>query len=147
MEIKTIPKDNLHFQEMKQIDFKLDIPILINNKCFVLLGNSVKNILGNDVKVISISANNYLNQCLFDLEKIIVDENNLERVYQFQEEISQYIYSELNNIDKNSLFEVKEYGLIDEAKYIKPPEYNFEKHNTKKKKDDGVNNENLFSFA
>ena len=146
MEIIQVKKEDLKFNDLPHIKFKTTLPLLINQNNEVLLGNSIKNNYLNLVDCIKIQANNYLRYCLYNLEKTLIEENDLTRLYSFEKEIREYINCELLEVNSESLFDYKETGFIDETRYNKPPAYNFEKHNTKKNnKQEEDKNVDLFS--
>lgn len=119
------PVEKLIWQDMKQIDFKFNLPLLINRRGEVLLGNCLKKQITKkkSYPVIIVEIDNYMGQILKDLELTVVEENSIERYHAIQKELKVYINSFNIGFEIISLFdneELKENGLITEENYIRP---------------------------
>ena len=136
MKFYKIDKEALKFTDMPQVDYKWDLPILIDNDYNVIAGNCLRDKLIGQVLVIII--NNEDREVLFDsikfIEQKIAEENSVDRLnaiytdfHTFFREVRKPVY------EQGNLFEFKDTGLVTEENYIEPPAYNFEKHNTSKK--------------
>ena len=77
------PVEKLIWQDMKQIDFKFNLPLLINRKGEVLLGNCLKKqiLKKKSYPVIIVEKDDYMKQILKDLELTVVEENSIERYH------------------------------------------------------------------
>jgi len=139
MKFYKINKEALKFTDMPQVDYKWDLPILIDNDYNVIAGNCLKDKLIGQVLVIII--NNEDREVLFDsikfIEQKIAEENSVDRLnaiytdfHTFFREVRKPVY------EQGNLFEFKDTGFITEENYIEPPAYNFEKHNNSKKNDE-----------
>ena len=142
------PMQKIKWFEMQQIDYQFKLPLLIDRRGYVLLGNSVKeqHIHKEELDVVVISVDDYLKDVLYEIEKAVVKENKLERCIEIEKELSQYLREFNKDYELISLFddeEIKEYRLITNENFIMPPPYNFKK-NSNKNKDEEMDSDDLF---
>lgn len=142
------PMNKITWFEMEQINYQFTLPLLIDRRGYVLLGNSVKkqHIHKEKIDVVVISVDDYLKDILYEIEKTVVKENKLERYIEIEKELSQYLREFNKGYELISLFddeEIKEYGLITNENFIMPPPYNFKK-NSNKNNDEEMDSDDLF---
>ena len=131
MKFYRCKKSSLHWKEMDQITKKWNLPILIDTDMNVIIGNSLKDCLPEDVIVITADPTDreILFNALYEIEKSVVAENDPIRLDSIQNRFREFFIEVRRK--KNTftpLFEFKERGLITEENYIEPPPYNFNKH-------------------
>lgn len=137
MELLTLKRDELCFNDIPLLNFKTKLPLLISFNNEVILGNSIRNCYKEEVTCIRINCCDFLKKCLYNMERLLVEENNIQRLYQLEKELMDFINSELKVVEEqDNLFVFRETRFINEDNYNKPPSYNFEKHKSKKKGDD-----------
>lgn len=145
MEILKIKKNELIFNNLPDLTFKSKLPLLINQNNEVILGNSIKNCYGEEVSCIKINCIDFLKNCLYNIENELIKENNIDRLYEIEKELMEFIEKELKKeIEQITLFDYKERNFITEENYNHLPEYDFVKHNLIRKKGDDES-VNLFS--
>jgi len=131
MEFYKTEKSNLNFQDMPQIIYKWNIPILVDNNLNVILGNSLKDCLSD--KVFLVIVDSFDREVLFDalkeIELKIAEENSKERIEMIYAEIYNF-FKEVRKpkIETVSLFSYQEAEEITEETYVEPPAYDFNKH-------------------
>ena len=131
MKFYKIHKDTLKWKEMIQIDYKWNLPILINTEYEVIVGNSLKDSLSDNIIVVIMDNNQreVLFQALFDIEQKIAEENDETRLNQIYMAIRNF-FTEVRKpkFENIELFSLKEDRCITEELYIEPPPYDFNKH-------------------
>lgn len=131
MKFYKCSKDILKWKEMPQIDYKWNLPILVDSNLNVIIGNSLKDSLSGDIFIVKMD--NYqrevLFQALYDIETKIAEENSKERLDMIHVELSQF-FREVRKpvVETISLFDIKEDRCITPELYIEPPPYDFNKH-------------------
>ena len=132
MKIYKIKKSELKWQEMNQIKYKWNLPILIDDEFNVMLGNSLKDSLGDDIYVFIYNHNDKLKENLYYIESKVVEENSIKRFNAIYSEVYGYI-NELrkDRYESISLFDFKENGIITEDNYEKPAEDDYKGHGRK----------------
>lgn len=145
LEIITVEKSKLIFNDTATVDHKSKLPLLINQYNEVVLGNCIKDSYGEEVKCIRIKTDPYEFNTFTSLERYLVEENNLGRFNDIEVEIGKYLREYFSNVEVMSLFEIRETRCITESLFIKPPAYNFDK-GKKKDKDNEDEDFNLFNF-
>jgi len=132
MKIFKISKNGLIWTEMPQLDYKWSMPILVDHKRNVLLGNSLRDRLNNEVIIIVIEKNERLAEDLLFIENKLAEENNLKRIGRLEAEIRDYLREVRKPIVENvDLFEFRDTNCITEENFILPPPYDFTKHRKK----------------
>jgi len=119
-------------------DFKTDLPLLINEKNDVVLGNSLRKNYGmmEEVKCIIIEQDKYLEKSLLDIELAVIEENSKDRYYAIEKELKKYLSDFKNDFELISLFNIEtEKDFITEENYLDPGDYDFTKHNVVDRKD------------
>ena len=140
MKFYRCSKDSLKWSEMPQIEYKWNLPILINTEMQVVLGNSLKDSLPSSIIVIQMDNNNreVLIQALHDIETRIAEENSINRIDRLYVEISSYLKEVRKPFTEQiELFTIKETDFITPENYIETPPYDFNKH----RHDDSLYNE------
>lgn len=131
MKFYTIHKDALKWKEMPQITYNWNLPILVNTEYEVIVGNSLKDSLPDNIFIVICDNNQRetLFQALYDIELKIAEENNSDRINQLYIEFRSF-FKEVRKpkIETIELFNIKEDRCITEELYIEPPPYDFNKH-------------------
>lgn len=130
MKFYKVYKKVLKWKEIGQINYKWNLPILIDNKYNVLVGNSLKDILPDEVIVVITNYNPTLEETLYYVENKVVEENSEDRFNVINYEIREY-FKELRKppIETISLFdEIKETRTINSEIYRMPPEDDYKGH-------------------
>lgn len=150
-EIKIVDCDikDLWFDEdVPYLAFKTRLPFLCDKDGNVLFGNYF--LRTKKCKVIFIENNPLLEESLMELERFLVNANDLERLYNLDNELLTYLNNELKqDLEQLSLFdtiELRETRLISKEIYIQPARYDFVKHNTIKKVDNGDEDDDFSLF-
>lgn len=131
MKFYKIDKNRLQWKEMPQISYNWNLPILVDSDYNVIVGNSLKDSLSDNVIIVVMD--NYqretLFQALFDIETKIAEENSEDRINQLYIEFRDF-FREVRKpkIETIELFRVSEDRCITEELYIEPPPYDFNKH-------------------
>lgn len=149
VKIYKVAPTRLSFKEMQQVDFNISIPILINEKKEVICGNCCKDVLlkREYIRVIVLSkSNSFIEETLYNIEKEVAKED-VVRFHLIEQDIEKYICGENNEVEKMSLFEIKETRCINEDDFIKPPPYNFKKNKKKEKESEKDLHMSLFDFG
>ena len=124
-------KSILKWKEMPQLDYKWNLPILVDAELNVVIGNSLKDSLDDNIIIVKMDNNQreVLFQALYDIETKIAEENSRERLDMIHVELSQF-FREIRKpvIETISLFDIKEDRCITPELYIEPPPYDFNKH-------------------
>lgn len=144
MKIFKLSKNSLIWTEMPQIDYKWSLPILVDHKRNVVLGNSLRDRLNSEVIVIVIEKNERLTEDLLFIENKLAEENNLKRIGFLESELKELLREIRKPIVENiDLFEFRDTSCITEENFILPPPYDFTKH---RKKDVNDMQIRLFEF-
>lgn len=131
MKFYKIKKDVLVWKEMQQLQYKWDLPILVDTDKNVILGNSLKDCLPD--WVIVVQTDNYNREGLFEalclLETCIANENSEKRLHTIYSEMHKYMgLLKRKRFENETLFTFKETECISPENYIEPPPYDFNKH-------------------
>lgn len=134
MKVYKCAKSFVKWKEFPQLNFNWKLPILIDDDMNVVLGNSLKDALPDQIFVIKMDTNR--RQVLFDalaeIETRLVEENSEIRITQLQDTLRDYILnSRKKNYQSEPLFQFKETECITPENYVEPPPYNFNKHSSK----------------
>lgn len=137
--------------EMEQIDYVFDLPILIDRRGYVLLGNSIKNqVINNEtVEAIVVSVDDYMKGILYEIESVVVGEGSLDRFRNIEAELKNYLADFDRKFEVLSLFddeELRETRLVTEDNFIKPPAYNFDKGTKKADNSDDLDDDDIFNL-
>lgn len=145
MQIVTRKKKDLVFYDTETVDYKPNIPLLIDPQNNVLVGNSVRNSFmpDEDIPCIVMDASEYDAESLYLLEDCVAKENNLERYSDINYNLKQYIANESDKSENLVFFDLKVLDRIIPENYIKPPPYNFHKGRKEVEEDDSPT---LFDF-
>ena len=131
MKFYKVPKSRLKWKEMLQINFKWNLPILIDTDFNVVAGNSLKDSLSDNIIVVIMDNNQreVLFQALFDIEEKIAEENDKNRLNQIYIKVRDF-FREVRKprVETIELFNTRENRCITEELYIEPPPYDFNKH-------------------
>lgn len=131
MKFYKCPKNILEWQEMPQLQYKWNLPILVNTEKKVIIGNSLKDSLPDNIIVVVIDNNQRetLYQALHDIELKIAEENSVDRLNQIYTAIHGF-FKEVRKpvIEYIELFRLEENRCITPETYIEPPPYDFNKH-------------------
>lgn len=124
------PVNKLIWHDIQQIDFKFKLPLLINRRGEVLLGNCQKqHVLKKQFQdVVVVQMDDYIVPILKDLELAVVEENSVERYHAIEKEMRSYLNSFNQDYELLSLFddeELRENGLITKENYIRPYTHRF----------------------
>lgn len=124
-------KSILKWKEIKQLQYKWTLPILVNDELEVVIGNSLKDSLPDNIIIVKMDNNQreVLFQALYDIETKIAEENSEERLNLLQVELQQF-FNEVRKpvVEYMDLFPMKEERIITPELYIEPPPYDFNKH-------------------
>ena len=146
MKIDFLPLWLLNFREMPQLSVNLDVPLLVNEQNDVLIGNSLKKYLTGDIKCVIINNEiaNHLNKWLNDLENYLIEEKNIKRYHDIENDIRDFL-KEVNYIksDENLFLLNREVRTIEEVDFDKPGKFRFKKSRKKEESKD----DNLFSCS
>lgn len=130
-------KNDLIWKEMTQVRYDWKSVIIINKNNEVVAGNFLKDSLGDVVNTFVIDTNPALEEAFYNLETLISKENNLRRIETFHKVTQSFFYYELHPIEKLSLFDLKDDGLISEDTYRRPPLMSY-RNNDSQKEDEPV---------
>lgn len=122
MKIFRINKNQLKWKEMNQINYNWKLPILVNHKREVIAGNSLYDILPENIIICVIEKNQLLEDNLQYIEEKVVEENKVERFGTIDSEIREY-FKELRKppSEQLSLFDdIKDNRCISEENYKRP---------------------------
>jgi len=148
----TIKKIELTFDEsIPTIPYKLNVPLLINQSKLVVLGNSLRDNIGDEIEVIEVPDDDYIISTLKLLELEVVEQEE-NTFYKIETEVKKYLRMFVGG-EEMSLFgedELEEDRLITAHNFDSPPEYHFDKKRktSKKKKqeaEDQLNKESLLA--
>jgi hypothetical protein len=149
----TIKKIELTFDEsIPTIPYKLNVPLLINQSKLVVLGNSLRDNIGDEIEVIEVPDDDYIISTLKLLELEVVEQEE-NTFYKIETEVKKYLRMFVGGVEEMSLFgedELEEDRLITAHNFNSPPEYHFDKKRktSKKKKqeaEDQLNKESLLA--
>lgn len=146
MKIVFLPLWLLNFREVPQLSINIDVPLLIDEKLNVLIGNSLKNYFTNDVKCVLISNEiaNHLRKWLNDLEDYLIEEKNIKRYHDIEIDIKEFLKEINSTKDDKNLFSLnRETRTIEETDFDKPGKFRFKKSRKKEESKD----DNLFSCS
>lgn len=117
--------------------YNWNLPILVNDKLEVVVGNCLKDSLNDEVLIIMIDKNDLLEENLFYMESKIVEENSEKRINVIYCEIREYLREYRKpKVENISLFEEpKNTNLITEENYIIRKDQ-FKSHGYKKNEED-----------
>lgn len=144
MRIELYPSWLLNFKEMPQLPVNIDVPLLISERGDVLIGNSLKNYIVGDTRCVIINNElaDHLEKWLEDLEKYLIEENDMKRYHEIEKEVQDYLReANLTRIDDNLFLLEREIRTIEETEFDKPGKFKFKKS---RKKEDSKD-DNLFS--
>lgn len=129
------------------ISYKIELPLLIDNRNNVLVGNSLRAYFDplDDVKCIVDYNNDEFARSVFaGIELYFATENSFERIKNIETQLKKYINSFNRTFESISLFEIEqEKRWVTKDNYDKPPVYNFVKK--KKKNGDDEEDDDIFS--
>lgn len=139
MKIFRCNKNALKWKEIPQLNYKYEwnLPILVNDELSVVVGNSLKDLLPDEIFIIQIPKNDLLEENLFYMESKVVEENSERRIGIIHRELRDY-FRELrkSKIEYEALFEdIKNKELITEENYIVRHDQ-FKSHGYKKIEED-----------
>ena len=131
MKIYKISKKALKWKEIPQIDYKWNLPILVNSNLEVVLGNSLKDSLSDSIIIVIMD--NDQREPLFDalyvIETRIAEENSISRIDRLYVQIRDYLREVRKPyVEQVELFSMKEDGFITPENFIETPPYDFTKH-------------------
>ena len=131
MDFYRVSKNKLKWKEIQQLDYKWKLPILIDTDLNVILGNSLKDILPDNIIIVQMDNHQreVLFQALYDIEEKIAEENSEDRLNQIQMKLREF-FIEIRKpvVEYMNLFDIKETRCVSVDNYIEPPPYNFDKH-------------------
>lgn len=124
-------KSLLKWKEMIQVQYKWNLPILVDTDLNVIIGNSLKDCLPDSIIIVQMD--NYkrevLFQALYDIESKIAEENSEDRLNQLYTNMHGFFKEVRKPVTEYvSLFDIKETGFVTPENYIEPPPYDFNKH-------------------
>lgn len=125
---------------------KLDIPLLVDEKDRVLLGNSLrKNFeLTEEIECIIIKTDDYMLRPLEELETALIKDNEKHDVKRVVQGLKKYL-SSFNEAEALRLFDLPaDNNFVTEKNFKKPADYNFDKGKKSKEED---NDAGLFGGA
>ena len=154
MNILKIKRSDLKFNsnvgKMKYSYYKIieDLPILIDTKKNVLLGNSIRFFSRNEIWCIMIDVSKF--DCLdyfVEIEKTMINEFKENKYHELKKEIFNFrkTFNEKEYEFTELLSKQREDRLITDGNYIEPPAYNFDKHSKKKEEEEELYYADLFS--
>jgi len=123
------------------VNFKTDLPLLINDENKVILGNSLRDNYDmlDLVKCVIIKKDIYLENSLLEIEiQVAIEEENEDRLYEIEKEMKSYL-SSFYNFEKLSLFdesEIRQTDIITKEIYKDPGDYDYIKHNVVDKQEE-----------
>ena len=124
--------------ECPQIEYKPNLPFLIDSNGLVLIGSSFRKHFNplDMVPCILTEPDDYLTSSLWEIEKEIVLEESLERIYEIEKEVKKYLADFKNPYESFTLFEdMPDDRLITKENYVDPGDYDYIKHNVVDRKD------------
>ena len=122
---RTVNKADLVFnEEVSVVDYTWPLPVLISDENKVYAGNSLRKNLPDKVLCAVIPRDDYLEDCMVEIEKFMAEENNIDRYKRAQEEIKEYLKRMNPDVQTFSLFEdadtIDRATLITQENYIEP---------------------------
>lgn len=135
MKFYKVSKSQLKWKEITQISYKWNLPILVDCELNVVLGNSLKDSLSDNIIIVIMDNNQreVLFNALFEIESRIAEENSIKRFDAIASELTQFFKeTRKQHVEYMSLFEMKEDRCITPELYILPPPYDFTKHSKDK---------------
>ncbi len=131
MKFYKISKKALKWSEIPQVSYKWNLPILVNSELKVVLGNSLKDSLPDNIFIVMIDNNQreVLFNAFYEIENKIAIENSEKRLHAIHAEFTRFFREvRKKKVESFELFPMKEEGFITEENYILPPPYDFTKH-------------------
>jgi len=151
IEIKKIPAWKLNFDNsIPMVDFKTDMPLLVDQENRVLLGSCLRACYPADKEVSAIvvqirADSEHLKGFLTALEVRITSEKNKERLYSLERDVKSYVASFRDYFEEPSLFDtIKQEDVITVKNYLKPLPTKLAK--AKEEKKDGVIVADIFGW-
>jgi hypothetical protein len=139
IEIKEIVYWKLTFNyDCPQIDYKPNLPLLVDTNGLVLIGSSFRKHFDplDMVSCILTEPDGYLTKSIWEIEKEIVLEQNINRIYEIESEFKNYLDEFKNPYESFTLFDnIPDDRLITKENYIDPGDYDYIKHNIVDRKD------------
>lgn len=133
MKFYKINKSLLKFSEISQLKTDWNYPILIDKENNVIVGNSLKDSLKDEVITIIIEVSQDIKDDLFAIESKIAEENSESRINSIKYNLSEYFKNlRKEKYEEVSLFDYKDTTLITEENYIAPNETVTYAHGIKK---------------
>lgn len=131
MNFYRVPKVNLKWKDITQLDYTWKMPILIDKDFNVILGNSLKDKLPDNIIVVVCHNNDreLLFQSLFEIETAVAEENDEKRLNKIQVEIRDFFReTKKEKVEYMDLFNIREDREVSVENYVEPPNYDFNKH-------------------
>lgn len=145
MKIEEKPTWLLNFKEINKLPVRIEVPLLTDEDNNVLLGNSLKEYYNNKPNINCVIIKNSLafrlKKWLYDLEVYLVEENNIERYHNIENEIQNLLkIANASDLNDNLFVLSKETRTILDVEFDKPGKFKFKSSRKKEEEDD-----NLFS--
>lgn len=148
MKYYKIKKRDLKFDEsIPCVSTLVKLPLLVTKNLEVLCGNGQRELL-NDIVTIAIyhDDSNFARDAIKELDKVLCEENNYDRLMTFQKNFQAFILMNRQKYEQDSMFDFVETKMITEELYEKTKEYDFTKHNLVKKEEEDNGFMNLFEM-
>ena len=137
MKFYKISKELLKWTEMPQTNLPLRVPLLIDTDYNVLLGNCLKDRVGDQVLVVIVEKWDYYNKLYPVLEQEIFEADDPDKwLWQIDEQVCRFLKDEVTINEQVDLFKYQNKELLSESNYRRGGAYNFIKAKTRKSDED-----------